>query len=559
MAGAERFPDDEWRLDEEPLERVEQEPPSEAPTAKLSYNLSQQRMMRAVYVVTAEHLGWYVVVAYALITRTMALGARPLDAAQGTDAITSFLIAQHGRLAFALSDASWVTILQGVIFAAIGATDASSRIVVTLCGLLMIAIAFALRPALGRAGALGAGALIAISPSIAYFSLGGSTAIASLAFMMVAIAIAESMRRRPTVLRAVGLGVSIALWLTADPIGYVTASAMIVSLIFVGVVDVVRIDHRRLRLHVWWDRRRMLVIVCAVVAIGLWLVLTTAFFHRPFVASVEYFVHAAFAPPLIASRHALHRIVPILAFYEFIVVALAIVGAFAIVSRRIGDRFAAWAVVWAIVSAAMIATLGANHPDVVVAIVLPLALVGAYAVDWMHRSERWNSIRYTIAVAVALTVYVQIATNFVFSVPDASEAAWRRHALLFWSVPATTIRTVKECERARNAVSSVGARALIPDDVPQVQWYLRDFTQTDSPADANIVVTIGKTQSGAVAGNPDAPEFGFEESWNPDFRALTPVGAIKYFFTQRTWSDVEIRDLAIGVSKPGGAGKEPNP
>ena len=55
------------------------------------------------------------------------------------------LIAQHGRLAFALSDASWVTIIQGWIFAAIGATDATSRIVVTLCGLLLIAIGFALR------------------------------------------------------------------------------------------------------------------------------------------------------------------------------------------------------------------------------------------------------------------------------------------------------------------------------------------------------------------------------------------------------------------------------
>src|ERR1700688_107133 len=220
MTGAEKIPDDEWRLDDEPLERVEPEPASAAPTAKLAFNLSQVRLTRAVYVVTAEHLGWYIVAGYALITRTIALGARPLDAAQGTDALTAFLIAQHGRAAFALSDTSWVTILQGWIFAAIGASDATSRIVATLCGLLLIATGFALRPVLGRAGALAFAALIAISPSVAYFSLGGSTAIASLAFMMIAIAIAESMRRRPSVLRAAGLGVAIALWLTADPIGY---------------------------------------------------------------------------------------------------------------------------------------------------------------------------------------------------------------------------------------------------------------------------------------------------------------------------------------------------
>ncbi|MFZ0677908.1 hypothetical protein [Candidatus Binatus sp.] len=553
MAGADRIPDDEWRLDEEPLERVEPEPPSAAPTEKLAFNLSQVRLTRAVYVVTAEHLGWYIVAAYALITRTIALGARPLDATQSTDALTALLIAQHGRLAFALSDTSWVTILQGWIFAAIGASDATSRIIVTLCGLLLIATAFALRPVLGRAGALAFAALIAISPSVAYFSLGGSTVVASTAFMMIAIAIAESMRRRPSVLRAAGLGVAIAMWLTADPIGYVTASAMVVSLILVGVADLVRTNHRRLRLRVWWVRRRVLVIVGAVVAIGLWIVLTTAFFHRPLVPSVVYYFHAAFVAPSIALHSAIRGTTPILLFYEFIVVTLAIIGVFAVVSRRIGDRFAGWSVVWTIVSIAAFASVSANHPDSVVAIILPLAIVAAYAVGWMHGLERWNSIRYAIAAAAALTLYVQIVANFVYPAPDTSEAPWRRHALLFWSEPATSIRTVKECERVRNAVPT-GARALIPDDAPQVQWYLRDFTQTDSPEDANIVVTIGKTESGAVAGDPDASEFGFEESWTPDFNKLTAFRAIRYFLTQRAWSDVEIRELQIAIQP-----QKPNP
>jgi predicted membrane-bound mannosyltransferase len=549
MAGAQIIPDDEWRLDYESSEPGEHEPSAAPVTTELAFDLSRARLTRAVYVVTAEHLGWYMVAAYALITRTIALGARPLDAAQGTDALTSFLIAQHGRLAYALSDASWVTIIQAWIFAAIGASDASSRIVVTLCGLLLIATGFALSQVLGRAGALAFAALIAISPSITYFSLGGSTAIASLTFMMIAIAIAESMRRRPSVMRAAGLGVAIALWLTADPIGYVTGAAMLVSLILVGAVDAVRIDHRRLRLRVWWDRRRALVIIGTIVAIGLWLVLTTAFFHRPLVPSVEYYFHAAFAPPSIAFHRVTQRLIPILIFYEFAAVILAIVGAIAIVSRRIGDRFAAWSVVWALVSVAAIAAVSANGADAVVALVLPLALVGAYAVDWMHRSVQWNSIRYAIVAALALTIYVQLAVNFVYPAPDTSEASWRRHALLFWSEPATSIRTVKECERARNAVSPAGASAMIPDDAPQVQWYLRDFTQTDSPVGANIVVTIGKTESGAVAGNPDSPEFGFEEWWNPDFHKLTVARALDYFFTQRAWSDVEIRDLDIEVSK----------
>ncbi len=547
MASPDRIPDDEWRLDEEPIERAEPEPRLAAPTAKIAFNLSHQRLTRAVYVVTAEHLGWYLVAAYALITRTIALGARPLDPVPATDALAAFLIAAHGRAAFALSDASWVTIVQGWIFATAGTTDANSRIVVTLCGLLLITIAFAMRQALGHAGALTFAALIAISPSMSYFSRGGSIAIASIAFMMVAIAIAESMRRRPGVLRAAGLGVVIALWLTADPIGYATAAAAILSLILVGAANAARTNHRRLRLRVWWVRRRLLVIVGALAAVGVWLILTTAFFHRSLATELDYCLHAAFAPPPIAFQRGVRRLLPILAAYEFLIVVLAIAGAFAIVSRRVGDGFAAWSLVWAIASLAAFASVGANRSDAVVAIMLPLAVVAAYAVDWTHQLERWSSIRYAIAAGVALTLYVQFATNFVYPAPDVSEASWRRHALLFWSEPATSIQTVRECARVRSAVPPAGASAMIPDDAPQIQWYLRDYAPTASPASANVVVTIGKTQSGALAGNPDAPEFGFEEWWTPNFHTLTTVRALRYFLTQRAWSDVEIRDLEIAT------------
>lgn len=547
MAEPEKIPDDAWRLDNEAVER---EPALTPVTTAIPINLSHDRLTRPVYVVTAEHLAWYAVALYALATRIAALGARPLDPAQGTDALAAFLIARHGRAAFALADASWVTILQAWLFNAFGATDAASRIVVTLCGLLLVAIAFAMRPVLGRAGALAFATVISISPSLTYFSRGGSTVIASVGLMMVAIAIAESLRRRPSVVRAAGLGVAIALWLTADPIGYVTALATLVSLILVGAAAAVRMDHRRVRLRVWWARRRAAVIVCAIVALGAWIELTTAFFHRPLVPSVQYSFGAIFAPPSDALPLGIHRLVPILGFYEFIAVALAAVGAFAIVTRRVGDRFAAWSVVWAIVTIATLLTLSTNYPDAVVAILLPLATLGAYAVDWLHQSTRWSSVRYAIAAAVAVTLYVQLVTNFVYPAPDTSEAPWRRHALLFWSEPTTSIRTVRECERVRREVPASGASAFIPDDAPQVQWYLRDFEQTDSPKSANIVVTIAKTQPGSMAGDAASGEFGFEEWWTPDFAALTTGRAIDYLFTQRAWSDVEIRDLAISVPPP---------
>ena len=551
MAETDKIPDDEWRLDEEPI-RVEHQPALTPVTTVLETNLSHERLTRSLYVVTAEHAAWYVVALYAIATRLIALGARPLDPAQGTQALAAYLIAGHGRAAFALSDASWIAMLQGWIFAAVGASDATSRIVVIVCSLLIVAIGIVMRPVLGRAGALAFAASMAISPSMTYFSRGGSTAIASLAFMMLAIAIAESMRRRASVVRAMALGVAIALWLSADPIGYVTAAAMVVSLLLVGLFDLATTTYRRLRMRVWWARRRVMVIVGAIVAIVLTLALTTAFLHRPLPASVEYYFNAAFAPPAIAIHTAVQRLVPILGFYEFAIVAIALVGMFAIVTKRIGDRFAAWSVVWAVASVAAIATVSADRVDAILAVVAPLAIVGAYGIDWMHQSDRWDSIRYAIGAALALTLYVQLVTNLVYAAPDTSEAPWRRHALLYWRAPATSIQTVAECERALREASP-RATAFIPDDAPQVQWYLRDLALTDSPNDAKVVVTIGRTQNGAAEGNPDSHEFGFEEWWTPDFRTLTVGRAITYLFTQRVWSDVEIRDLeiAIAAEKPG--------
>src|ERR1039458_6708683 len=305
MAGADRIPDDEWRLGDKFIERAGHEPRLVPLITETAVNLSHERLTRAVYVVTAEHLGWYLVAVYALVTRAIALGARPLDAVDARDALAALAIATHGRAALASGaglHASWVAILQGWIFAAAGATDATSRIVMMLCGLLMLASGFAMRPYIGRAGALAFAALIAISPSVTYFSRGGSTVIASLAFMMIAIAIAESMRRQPGLVRAAGLGVAIALWLSADPIGYVTAAAMIVSLIFVGAGDAMRIDHLRLRLRISWERRRALVIVCAIVAAGLWVLLTTAFFTRSLATVAGYDLRAAFVPDRKSTR-----------------------------------------------------------------------------------------------------------------------------------------------------------------------------------------------------------------------------------------------------------------
>src|SRR5882757_5864956 len=48
---------------------------------------SDTRLERPVHVVTAEHLGWYAIALWAVATRMVALGARPLDPAPARSAM----------------------------------------------------------------------------------------------------------------------------------------------------------------------------------------------------------------------------------------------------------------------------------------------------------------------------------------------------------------------------------------------------------------------------------------------------------------------------------------
>ena len=553
MPNGEINPDDRWRLGEElDAPREEQEPaprppPSHAPTVS---NLSRDRLTRPIMIVTTEHLAWCVVVLYALVTRTIALGARPLDPGEASNALAALAIAKHSTF----MNAPWPTLLQGWIFAQLGAGDAIARIVVALSGLILLASAFAMRPYLGRAGALAFAAILAASPSVTYFSRTGSTAIASLAFMAIAIAIVESMRRRPRVIGAIGLAAAIGVSLSANPIGYATASTIVGALLLTGLYDAFTIDHPWLRVRIWWERRRALAILTAIVAIAVWLPLTRGILNRSLFREVISDIVSAFVPPAIGSQHGLHTLLPIFGFYEFMIVILAICGAAMIVSRQVRGPFAVWALMWAIVSTALFLTVAGTHPDTVIAMLIPFALLAAFAVEAIHQWPTWDWIRYALAAVAAFSLHAQLLANFAYSAPDTSEAPWNRHALLFWSESATSIQTPKECARAANSVSFRGATATVPDDAPQVAWYLRDLAPADSPMSANLVVVVGETKSGALAGNPDAPQFGFEEFWTPDFHRLTLGAALRYFLTMRAWSDVEIRDLEIQLQRSAGAG-----
>ncbi|MGH7917806.1 MAG: hypothetical protein ACREQE_10075, partial [Candidatus Binataceae bacterium] len=80
----------EWRLGAEPAARqeVKLEPAPSRP------DLSHERLARPLQTITVELLGWIAVGVWALVTRLVTLGARPLDTPEAVHALYEFAVGQ---------------------------------------------------------------------------------------------------------------------------------------------------------------------------------------------------------------------------------------------------------------------------------------------------------------------------------------------------------------------------------------------------------------------------------------------------------------------------------
>jgi predicted membrane-bound mannosyltransferase len=542
---------DDWRLGIDPAERLE--PAAAQITAQTTPHpdaRSARRLDRPLIVITAEHLGWLIVVAYTLVSRFAALGWRPMFPREAARALGEYALAT-GRAypPAAAHRLGWIGFAQIGIFHAFGVSDSSAQMAAAIGALLLAAAVFALRGAIGRAGALGLAAMLALSPTLTYFSRSGTTASAAIALVMVAVAYAAALSRRPTAARAVGLGIALVLAISAGPVGGIDALTGAVALVVTGLAAVLAGGNSVLRVRIWWTRYGWLLVAGGVAFLAGWIFL------------IEILSEAPFGFALAASMALLSRIgapvrldpvrfyAAIVSFYEFAIALAALTGIAAILTRQIKSFFAGWALVWMIASVGSWTLVPAYRPDFAVGIIVPLALVGACGIQWMHQLDAWDAIRYPAAALAVLTLYAMLLTNVVVAAPIASEAPWDRSASLLWSVPATTIETREQCNRAIKAAGR-GATAALPADAQAIAWYLRSLAPSDDPKTATVIAT---RQAPNPTPTPDVSsnlQFGFEETWTPDFAKLALPTALRFFFTARAWSEVRVEEMLIALRKP---------
>jgi hypothetical protein len=553
---------DEWRLGMDLSAEHDHEPVARA--TELLRNLSHERLTHPLHVVTVEHLSWAIVAMYTIATRLVALGARPLSGEEARHALYAFDLAEGvtsagNRAAYA----GWLHLVTAGFFGVAGASDFTARIGFALAGMLLIAMAFELRHYVGRAGGLALGAMLAISPGVTWFSRASATATAAAALELTAIAIFMALIARPSKPRAAALGIAGGLMIAADPSGLVAAVIFLAALAIVGLYDLVTRANAYLGIRVWIDRYAPLLVTVIVAAALIWgasqMLVPDGF--NPTRQSALLPTLPRRAPPSVLG---IRTYPPVIALEDFLIVIATAIGVAAILAMRVRTRFAAWCLVWMALSGAYYlwtpAVKGTNI-EILVQILLPMAVVGAIGIDWLHHTDAWRLVWMPLAALALMTLFFGMVANFIRATPDASEAAWDRHGNLYWGADATTVQARIYARRAAAGLTPAAATVYFDGDIaPAIRWYLRDLRPVATQQAASVIVSSRVAMPDGESRHEDSNDvniyrFGATERWSPDYTTLDAWRALRFVLTGGVWSDVTFDEVTIaarpaGVSAP---------
>jgi hypothetical protein len=545
---------DAWRLGGDSAETHTSalQAPGEPPGDRSLYALE-----RPIAVVTVERMAWGLIALWTVLTRLIALGARPLSSSEARNALFEYDLTHKTALAGAVDFhplwGGWVHLLEAGFFAVTGSGDFSARLGFALSGLLIVAMAFVMRGCLGRAGAIALGTMLTISPSVTYFSRSASMVVPGLAMLLVAIALFIELINQPGQRRAIRLGFVIGLTIAAGFAGIVSAGSSIVALALVGLWLLVSKRNAYVGVRVWMDRYTGLAVstlVTAAVVITLSESVLPDVIHRiqilpgQAISGLRGFLSgfAFYAPPL--------------ALYEFLIVILAAVGALVILAWRVRSRFAWWCLIWAAISAAVCLWMPLRTPGLTTVIFVPAAFVGAIGIEHLHHTNAWRYVRFPLAVLGLLTLYLQLLSNFVYLAPDASEAQWSQHANLAWREGATTMQAYDHCREITKELAATSATVYFRGpgaaEAPALRWYLRSLAAAHDSDSAAVIVEVGGSPK-AVNDAEDAASYAFdaELGWHPSLSGLDTRRTLRYLLTAEAWEPITAEPALITVRATG--------
>ena len=358
-----------------------------------------------------ERLAWGGLIAFALVIRLVALGARPPHHDEAIHCDFAYNLFTQGTYRY---DPTYhgplIYYVMAPLMVVLGTTTAVGRLYPTLAGAALVALPLLLRRRLGAGAAWWTGALLAVSPSLLYYSRFAREDVPVALFTGGALALFLLVRRK---------GANVIPWIGAAAAGhammketvYVTAPLIAFSAYVVALRDGVWDGIRRA--FAWVDRYRV-----AVGTAILWFLVITVTCFTVFFVHPEDWAYPLKAISYWYSQHKIERVggpwwyhLPRLALYEFLPIAAAL--AWAIRRGRRMKRLEVFCLAWGLSSVAMYAYLGEKVPWLAVHQVLPFVpLAGAQlSRTFSPRGRRWSQA--LAALGLVATGWSALASSFL--------------------------------------------------------------------------------------------------------------------------------------------------
>jgi hypothetical protein len=336
------------------------------------------------------------------------------------------------------------------------------------------------------------------------------------------------------------------LLLSLGRTGFATAVILVAALAIMGLYLLLATDRAYLNSRIWLIRYGS-ALVGAIIAGGIvWFGSQIGLSSVGDIANNVKNVWIGFRPHDYVAG--LHYYLPGLLLYDFLIGLTAIAGIGAAVTLQASSRLALFSILWWALSFAYFLGSHERESERLVIMLLPSVMVGAIGIDYLHHTSAWPYARAVLTVLIVITVYVQLEANFIYRAPSTNEAAWARHANLYWRDGAMPIEARIDLERIRKQFPEDGGTVFFSGPwEPSLRWYLRYFRPTSSSRMADLIIDL-KPRPAGPAQDPElqfSSKIDLEETWNPRLRILTPAKAVRFVFTAIPWTSLHSRWITI--------------
>ncbi|MFQ6013926.1 MAG: flippase activity-associated protein Agl23 [Anaerolineae bacterium] len=371
-----------------------------------------------------EKVLYLLFIVVAVVTRFWDLGSRSYNHDESLHALYSwYLYVGRGYRHDPMMHGPFLFHANALIYFLFGDSDYTGRVVPAIFGVALVALPYALRKWLGRAGALATAAMLTISPSFLYFSrfIRHDIFIAGWTMLMV-VALFRYLDQERN--RYLYLGAAaVALSLSTKEVAYIFGFIGLTFLVLTALWEMARGRERGLLAVVRRIDRRALLLSVGI-AVAIFVLLHTTFLTNPWGLGTGTFGALNYwltQHPVARGGQPWYYYLLLVPLYEFLPVFCALLAiGFHVVSWARGKRgeedsvsyklFVPFLLYWLVLAFVIYSWAGEKMPWLTLHLTLPTILVAGHFVGQLVERIDWAAIRraggLVLALLVPLTIFI---------------------------------------------------------------------------------------------------------------------------------------------------------